>query len=325
VIARVFVQLPCSLAVPDRQEYPVAEYEDRGYRISIFPPGRGDRSAQSPDLEYIKVEGREAFEADVFRIDFQKDTFDRAEHAPLDPPELLVQEVVNSFLVRLRHVSNAAHVRPLSFPLGTWRVEYLNDDETKPEKQEGLVSGRGCVHCCVRCVGLSRDIWDRVHALPPDYQPPLWDSLLLDASEELPNVGATMVLACTALEVFISRILHNLAPSTVTPLELWKWINHRGDWRKEPSVGEQYDALLSTLAGHSLKEDNALWEAFKSIKKARDSFVHEGVTTVGADCAPALLISAAAIIARVRAWLPEQMRWPEVRARCMIEVCTRML
>ena len=62
--------------------------------------------------------------------------------------------------------------------------------------------------------------------------------------------------------------------------ELWRWINQRGDWRREPTVEEQYDTLLKVLTGHTLKEDQDLWELFKHLKTARNSFVHEGMAKV---------------------------------------------
>ena len=65
------------------------------------------------------------------------------------------------------------------------------------------------------------------------------------------------------------------------PSGLWKWINARDDYRKEPSVEERFDDLLTILAGKSLKSDKDLWDTFKDIKNARNSFVHGGTPLIG--------------------------------------------
>jgi hypothetical protein len=90
----------------------------------------------------------------------------------------------------------------------------------------------------------------------------------------LPEVGPALVLAVTALETLISATLNQLASSANLPSGLWEWINNRGDYRKEPSVEEQFDVLLRVLAGKSLRNQSDLWRGFKDLKEARNSFVH---------------------------------------------------
>src|SRR6266851_6332484 len=83
---------------------------------------------------------------------------------------------------------------------------------------------------------------------------------------------------------YIQAVFHSLAvlaPVEGIPAELWAFINDRGDYRKEPSVAEQYDQLLHALTGHSLKERQDLWEAFRNIRDARNSLMHEGALMLG--------------------------------------------
>ena len=88
----------------------------------------------------------------------------------------------------------------------------------------------------------------------------------------------------------------------------------REHWMKDPSVEEQYDTLLSILAAKSLKCDQGLWTAFKELKGARNSLVHEGLaklrngTPVDDQKARTLLEGAARIIEWVEALLPEAHR-----------------
>jgi hypothetical protein len=92
--------------------------------------------------------------------------------------------------------------------------------------------------------------------------------LLLDAVGLLPDIGPALVLAATSLETLITDALDELsAGASAVPQSLWMWINDRGDYRKEPSVLEQYDALSKVFTGRSLRDEIELWEA---------PFVHGG-------------------------------------------------
>jgi hypothetical protein len=84
------------------------------------------------------------------------------------------------------------------------------------------------------------------------------------------------VLGFTALEVRIEAALNELARLFGVRPDVWEWLNDRGDYRKEPSTVEQFDSLLKSVTGRTLKEDNRLWEAFQNLRKARNAFAHDG-------------------------------------------------
>jgi hypothetical protein len=224
-------------------------------------------------------------------------------------------------LDRLRFVTRGFRVKPLDVPHTTWRITYLNNDETELSKEEGLVRGRGAIGFHLHWTAVTSQVWDDIHQLPPDYVSPAWDTLLLDAANLLPEIGPPVVLAATALEVFISYILNELAERSTVPRELWTWINNRGDgigWLREPTVEEQFDMLLHVLLGISLKENNRLWEAFRHLRQARNSFVHGGRARIGkqvltAEDAQRLIPAAVEIIRFIRDRLPEDMQWPIYR------------
>lgn len=271
------------------------------------------------------MDGVPAFQADALRIDFYKESFNRTTQSPCDPPEDVIRRAINSFLIRLRYVARAAQVRPLDHLRITWRIRYLNDDETELEIDENLIRGRGGLQFSFSWIGLNKQVWEDVHDLPPDYEPPPWDELLLDAQSDLPRVGPAVVLAATALEVFIARILDGLAELQPMPPELWTWINQRGDCLREPTVEEQYDALLKFFTGHSLKTEAKLWEGFRNLKTARNSFVHEGIAKVGGtpistETARKLVASASEIVSKVREWLPQELHWPLFKHTIQVEV-----
>jgi hypothetical protein len=325
----LFVLLPFHLTVPDGQQFPLYQVEDSGYGIQFYPPVRSEKAPPLTDEEKITIDGVTAFQADALRIDFRKESFDRRVETRIDPPEDVIDRAINFFLTRLRHVARAGQVRPVKFPLITWRMRYLNDDESELKEDAGLVRGRGVQSFSSSFIALTNKIWTDVFSLPPDYEPPPWESLLLDATVEMPSIGPALVLAATALEVFISRVLDRVAPTKVIPPELWHWINERGNRLKEPNLEEQYDALMKFLTGHSLKDEPLLWEAFKNLKDARNAFVHEGIAKIGqtpvsTEIANKLIASASNIIAKIREWLPNELHCPEFKYDLTVEIQKRL-
>jgi hypothetical protein len=149
-------------------------------------------------------------------------------------------------------------------------------------------------------------------ALPPS------DELLLDAMHAMPHIGAAVVLAHTAIEVRIFSALNSLASTgrTTVGSEMWTWINDRGS--KDPSVEEQLTDLLRILTGKSLKTEVTLWAAYTNLRKARNSFVHEGKamlldrSPVTKEKAHELLGGALAIVEWIETSLPELERAPRV-------------
>ena len=174
-------------------------------------------------------------------------------------------------------------------------------------------------------MGCDPALWDLIFTLPEGFEPPAWQAILIDARGALPHVGTALVLAATALEIFIAELLNELVKKTQVPAELWDWINDRGNWQKEPSVEEQYDVLLKIVTGHSLKDEGALWEGLKNLRSARNSFVHEGVAQLGRkrlsanDVLP-LIARADAIVAKIREWIPEECRWPLIEHTINIQM-----
>ena len=100
---------------------------------------------------------------------------------------------------------------------------------------------------------------------------PIYISLVLDSEAALPDAGAAIALASTALETLIETHLGRLAAAKCP--ELWSWIANRGHG---PSTEEQFDVLLKIFSGKSLKDEKGLWDAFQRLQRARNKFVHTG-------------------------------------------------
>jgi len=324
MIARLHVLLPVWLTVRQGEEFTVYQYEDNGYKVRVFPPARSDQPDPPDRIHEVSLDGTPALRVDALRIDFQKENFDRAREPRFDPPQEIVARAINSFLIRLRYVARAAGIRSIDYPSVTWNVRYLNDDESELEDAEGLVRTRGGLSFSFSFVALSKAVWHDINQLPINFEPPPWEELLLDAQADLPRIGPAIVLAATALEVFIAHILDRLAEKGAVPANLWEWINNRGDYLREPRVEEQFDVLLRFFTGRSLKTDSAFWESFRNLRNARNSFVHEGRAEIGGspvtpDIARKLVADASAIVAAVREWLPPDLHWPVFKHEVKIE------
>ena len=210
-----------------------------------------------------------------------------------------------------------------------WSSKYLNDDESELSEEKGFVRGKGMRKLQFPFVELNKEVWENIHSILPNQQLPVWKTLLLDADAILPEVGPAIVLAFTALEVFISKILDNIATSSNLDSDLWEWINNRG-YLKDPSIDEQYDFLSKHLIGKSIKEDNNLWEPFKHLRKARNSFVHDGIATIGDDVvteekARFFIVKANEIIKFIKNEIPEEFKWPEFQYNIKMQFTSKTL
>ena len=355
MIARLYVLLPYSFWIPHDTILAPLESDWGDYQVTVYPPrqarvGLDDTKGESPisllevvehlrpsdspiATDSILVDGSPIIQANLLQIDFRKPDFDRRPPTELmggDPPIELVFEIVNDFLGALRSVAQAGYVKPLD-PLSVWRLDYLADDGSELPAKKGLIQSRFASGFHWRVSVVNEAIWNRMRAVIPNYRPSTWETLLLDAKALLPEVGPALVLAFTALETLIAATLDQLASQIDMPDGLWQWINDRGDYRKEPSVEEKFNVLLSALANKSLKEERRLWKAFKNLKEARNSFVHEGKAVIGKneeevtpEKASSLIAKARDIVRWVEPLLPSEMRSPDIEQRFDVEVSKQL-
>lgn len=354
MIAKVLVKLPFTICLPLEGKYRLKEWDNEVYKIRIYPPSPTEEGFKDQFAQKYIIEGHEAVLSEILPIEFRKQEFDRTDPhneyilrpsadneiidiqsnsddvivrdpARGDPAPDLILCVVNDFLTKLRYVTRSPNIHTLSRSQFVWVLTYLNDDGSNLEYDERYIRQIASFTPSFIGTALTPDVWDQIFSLNVGYEIPPWEDLLLDARAQYPNIGPSIVLASTALEVFISYILDRLAIcETIIPRELWEWINNRGDWRKEPSIEEQYNILLKVLSGHSLKEEPELWKAFKEIRHARNSFVHGGIAMIGDQPVTTatlgkLVISAEAIITRVRDWVPSEIQWDRYECNSVLE------
>ncbi|MFZ1086136.1 MAG: hypothetical protein WAN35_14320 [Terracidiphilus sp.] len=253
----------------------------------------------------------------VLVFELMAEDFDRTnDHLLKDGPLIKpVYEAANDFLARLRVYARLPQIRALVPAHDPWHVEFLTNDRQLLPEEDGKLRMVRNSSVELGVFAFKADTIKIVSEKWTAHEPYIWDQLLLDAHSLWPNVGSSIVIAFAAMETFIAWALEALQSTNHSfPDDGWKWIMNRGNFMKEPSVAEQYDALLSILGAKSLKSDEGLWTTFKELKDARNSLAHEGVaklhngTPVDAAKARMLIDGAARIIEWVEALLPESSR-----------------
>jgi len=342
MIARFRVRLPFRFLVPEGVLFPDCDSTISGYRVVVRSPLQARRTPPSTEttgpvpvvvigeeiipenppriLDKVLIDGQKVIQADMIQLDFHKPDFNRQNlpgNPSLDPPEELAFRIVNSLLRRLRSVSQAPRVFEITSFKAPWTIEYLSDNEESLPASAGLINAHISSYWELDDQSITEEIWARANALPFDFEPARWDTLLLDARQLLSQVGPALVLAATAVETAASAVIDHLFSKSSVPRLLQEWINDRGDFRKDPSVEEQCDILLKSLTGRSLKDEPRLWEAFKNLKTARNKFVHEGVALINRkpatpEAAAALVDQAGEVISFLESFLDDSLRRPIV-------------
>lgn len=269
---------------------------------------------------------------DLLQVLFAKSgDFNRERDAFVDggagtPTFPLAIEIANEFLSRFRMLTGDFRIRNLIAARTLVVLEYLADDGQPVAEDASKLRGAANHYASTRLNPLPQHVWEAVRTTTATADGRAWDGLLLDAVGLLPDIGPALVLAATSLETLIADALNSLSGTTsAVPHSLWMWINDRGDYRKEPSVLDQYDTLLKVFTGRSLRDEAELWEALRNIRDARNSFVHEGGALIGkrnvslAD-ARVLLAKAERIVQWVEAFLPETARRPRLTQTISIAV-----
>ncbi len=219
------------------------------------------------------VNGNKVAQVNVLTLDFTKDEFDRAKRqdASVDPKPELAFDIANEVLARIRVYSRLHQIRPLVIGRDPWRFRYLTDDGQDIPAEEGKFRGRSQGAVTVGVAALTPDAFLMVAARQETAEPYVWDQLLLDAQDLLPDIGSAIVMASAALETFITWALDVLEKEHPLPAGLWAWIKERDDehWMKTPSVSEKFDTLLRVFTGRSLKEQPDLWKGYAELRRAR--------------------------------------------------------
>jgi hypothetical protein len=291
--------------------YKVRAYDHRRPVVDDLDP-----SPEQLDPD-VSLDGQPTIGADAFQLDFLDCEPDRTPDA-VDPRVEIAFALAAQLFDRLRGLGHCWTVRPPDATDSFWTLRYLADDESALEASPNLVRGRGrATYQLEARTLLLPEIWRALSIQCPTSGTTASESLLLDATALLSQVGPSLVLAHTAIESRIATALDHLAamhPDKVAP-DLWHWIvsGREPEYLKRPSIREQLDKLMRCLGGRSLKDESRLWEAFARLNKARNSFVHTGKARIDENeinvgIASELVGKAREIVQWIEAALPEEHR-----------------
>jgi hypothetical protein len=313
MIAKATIFLPFTFTLPDNELFLKYTYNWEGYIITIYPPAMQEGVKTSPS-NGITINGKSSYQADLLVIDFQKGEFNRTTEIEFDPPIELIAIVANDFLNRLRHVLKASQIKPISSSGTNIRIDYLNDDSSILEKKEGLLRERFRKGFKFEIVSITKEAWDDIHSIPLFQELPIWKSLLLDAEAILPEIGPSIVLTFTSLEVFIAKTLDLMAEHNKSDLELWTLLNKHES--RNLKIENRFKFLSKHFIGATIADDAKLWKAFDDLRLARNSFAHKGIAKiqdeiVTVDKTRELIHAANSIINYLRQKLPAKLQWKE--------------
>jgi hypothetical protein len=355
MIARLRVLLPFAFTMPTGEPLPPQDVEIPPYSARIYPPYLAaiDPSelspAKMPVLEIAKaivpaapqasgrfvVDQKATVQANLFQIDFIKSSFDRRrKSSDGDPAKVLDKgdpsfsfafDVLNNWINRYKYLARSTSVRPIRPGETFFSLEYLTDDEESLPSDPELFRLRTYATQSIQIDILDKSVWDQVGVISREEETRAWEVLLLDAPGMLPKIGPAIVLAYAALEAFIDWSLDRLVDPSKIPSLLWNWVNKRDGFWLRPRTAEQFDVILKSLTGKSLKDDQRLWILFRNLATARHSYVHEGRTRIGdedvsLDQARELVTGAANIVAWVEGLLPVNLRRRELKNRYEVTI-----
>jgi len=202
MIARVGIHLPVSLWLAEDTTLEPLHVEYAGTKLTIHAPmqssfdirpdeqgsfnvnaliGQLQPVAKPRRYEYVKMNGRFVWHADLLQIDFHRDEFDSRKGASEDPPPVVVQQVVQNIVSRLRYTTGAPEFREFGLHETYWITRYLNDDGTELAEAAEFIRAR--VHAPFKFVfsGVDTHSWQASRLLTFGFQPHPWERLYLDA------------------------------------------------------------------------------------------------------------------------------------------------
>jgi hypothetical protein len=237
--------------------------------------------AGTPEIaDRVRIDDGDALAADLIRVEFMSETFDRSRGESAERNRIIDIgfAVVNEWLLAFRIAATAAIVKSVQRLFTSWRIDYLNDEGGALASQEGLARQMAGIAFQIPArVVLTPDAWTALATVAPGYEASRWDQLIVDAGGLFPEVGPAILLAYTAVEIRVASAADVLARERGVDKDLWEWFTRKRPYIVQPETEEYAKTILRALGGRSLADDDPLWTIFVRLRKARNSFAHEGI------------------------------------------------
>lgn len=239
----------------------------------------------------FSLDGREARALRGLKIIYKRDSFNRRRRGPFDPPKKAhlgfsdqldpslddVLSIANRFLSKYNATSGTTLNAAMDRLNTAWTLRYLSDKGELLPATESEISCAASVSgpmISVKCV--TPHAWREAATLRIEFVQPLWDRVLAEAENQLPNAGLVVILSWTALEAQIDHAIEILRPKSNISPDLQEWIFGRGDFHQRPSMRDKFTVLLKSLTGKSLQDHPKLLAGFNEVGHARNNAVHSG-------------------------------------------------
>ncbi len=198
--AAVLVYLPRASTV-HQSDFGLMAKEPITQLTARLGPATPDPEQPSP----IEINGVPAIQADLLTLEFRRRRFDRraftsprtiAERlAQGDPSANVVVAAANKWLATYRSLARVHLVRSLDPSRTIWQSRYLRDDGSELRRRKGFIRGFNFTTETSGISILAPEAWDATRELADRFEPPAWDSLLLDAMASLPMIEPAIALA----------------------------------------------------------------------------------------------------------------------------------
>jgi hypothetical protein len=305
MIARFTILLPFNVVIQAMAKLEPVDQQWGNHKVRVHPPRQAIQpptiylstgvplsmqetivrltAAEEPRIaEGITMDGQQCYFADLLVLDFIAPDFDRTDPRPeekdkiKDPPNETVFVLANEVLDRLRAVIRRGKIKPIHADRTHHLVQYLKDDGSALAMEADKVRMIVRMPLVWDTPAITEVTWNLAQNTAEVPALHKWDQLMLDAIAVMPDRGAAIALMNVALETFAIWMNNILANHPSGEHSLYTYVNNREQWMQQPSVSDRFDGLLRALSGKSLKDNPSLWEAFKLIRNARNTFMHEG-------------------------------------------------
>lgn len=323
-LAQIYILLRVPFYIPDGTLLDPIAYQQGGFVVRLKQPAeskwRMDASRTSFGLQHLLPSSSRQLAAVTFNgtktmvCDLLSLEVDAATEANIDSAIDAAFDVANRWLRTYRVGLGTHQVEFVGRSTNNWRAELIS-------RRPGMIGTKTYGGVSIKVPPMpfiTADAWSGIKGLGEIYVPERWEELLTDAMGLMPAIGPASVLAYAALEIRIDTLADILARKVGIDPIFWKWIRSR-PYLAQFTTEEIAKKLFEIWAGGSLSQQSHLWAIFVELRKARNSFAHEGVPrnlagqNLTIDAAATLLAGARQVLDWLDGLVPEEQRRPSLR------------
>ena len=280
-LARIHILLAAPFLIPEETKLDPVIYRDGDFVVRLLQPAQSLWQAEGRREQFGLAQLLPTSKPRPSRVTFNGSNTTACDLLSLEVMEASEEDIDDAVDAAIRTANR--WLRTYRVSLGEHSVRYVSRDRNNWRAdlmylRPGMEATKayGAITIKMPPIPIITDeAWQGLASLGPDYEPQRWEELLTDAAGLLPDIGPAVVLAYTALEVRIGALADTLASTSGMDEEFWKWLKSR-DYMAQFTTDEIVKKILLLWTGKSLSQEKGLWATFTELRKARNSFAHEG-------------------------------------------------